>query len=316
MEKLTGDLSFDLDTFKKIFFYPKNNDFIVRPIHIKAFDLDAAIIYVNGTSCINTLTDDVIKPLMNDEAPELDVDVVDYIIKRITTTKNAEKISNISDITTFLVKGDAVILVEGSSEAVYISSSEFEHRQVEKPETENVVKGSKESFIESAQVNRSLIRKHYKYANLLSEGIVDPNLVENVRKRIESVGADMISNISILQQLIEERSYSLIPSILYTERPDRAASFLNEGHIVLIMDGSPAVLILPITFWSLLHTSEDQYLRWPYGNFIRLTRYVALLITLLTPAIYVALTNYHVEMVPTDLAVSISGSRDSCMVFL
>lgn len=329
MEKLTGNLWVDLDAFKKIFFYPKNKDFIIRPLHIKAFDLDAVIIYVQGTACINTITDDIIKPLMNDSASDIDGDVAAYIIKRITTTKNAEKISSISDMTTSLVKGDTVLLIEGSTEAIYISTSEFEHRQVEKPETENVVKGPKESFIESAQVNRSLIRKHYKYANLISEGIevglkskndvymmyiegiADPDLVENVRKRIKSIEVDLVLNISILHQLIEERSYSLIPSILYTERPDRAASFLNEGHIVLIMDGSPAALVLPITFWSLLHTSEDQYLRWPYGNFIRISRFIALILTLLTPAIHVAIANYHIEMIPTDLAIAISGTRET-----
>ncbi|WIV12994.1 spore germination protein [Proteiniborus sp. MB09-C3] len=327
MEKLTGSLARDLDAFKKIFFYPKNKDFIIRPVHIKAFDVEGVIIYINGTACINTLTNDIIKPLTEERIIDKTGDITADIIKKITTMKNASKISIIQDATKDMVKGNSILLVEGCLEGISIDTSEFEHRPIDKPEIENVLKGPKESFIESALVNRSLVRKHLKYENLITEtievgekgksdiymmyveGIVDPDLLENVRTRIENIRTDFVLSISILEQFIEERSYSLISTVLYTERPDRAAAFLNEGYIVLIMDGASACLVVPVTFWSFFHTAEDQYLRWSYGNFTRFVRLIAIFISMLTPSMYIALTNYHVEMIPSDLAVSIAAAR-------
>lgn len=327
MEKLTGNLVEDLNTFKKIFFYPKNKDFIIRPIHIKAYDVEGVIIYINGTICLNTLTKDIIEPLIKEGVLDKTGSITADIIKKITTVKDAWKISSLQDITRAMVNGNSLLLIEGCIEGISIDTSEFEHRAIDKPEIENVLKGPKESFIESSLVNRSLVRKHLKYENLITEtieigekaksyidmmyveGIVDPDLIENVRTRIESIKTDFILSISILEQFIEERSYSLISTVLYTERPDRAAAFLNEGHIILLMDGSSACLVVPVTFWSFFHTAEDQYLRWSYGNFARLVRLMAIFISVLTPGIYIALTNYHVEMIPSDLAVSIAAAR-------
>ncbi len=327
MEKLTGNLTIDLDAFKKIFFFPKNKDFIIRPIHIKAYDVDGVIVYISGTACINTLTKDIIAPLIEEKAVDITGDITSDIIKKIATMKDAAKVSNIQEITKAMVKGNSLLLIEGCAEGISIDTSEFEHRPIDKPEVENVLKGPKESFIESTLVNRSLIRKHLKYENLITEtievgekgksdvymmyieGIADPQLVENVKTRIESIETDFVLTISILEQFIEERSYSLISTVLSTERPDRAASFLNEGHIILLMDGSSLCLVVPVTFWSFFHTSEDQYLRWSYGNFTRLVRLLAIFVSVLTPGMYIAMTNYHVEMIPTDLAISIAAAR-------
>src|SRR5690606_36169841 len=106
---------------------------------------------------------------------------------------------------------------------------------------------------------------------------------------------DSIQNLALLEQYIEERQASIFPTVLYTERPDRAVSFLEDGYIVLLMDNSPDSLVLPATFWSYFHVSEDHYLRFPYGNFARLIRTIALLITLFTSAIYIAITSFHTD---------------------
>lgn len=325
---LTGNLEMDLNNLKNIFFYPKNKDFIIRPLHIKALNVDGIIIYLTGSACINTIVADVIQPLTKEGINETPNPITEDIINRIVTTKEAHKISNIAEITTSITKGNTLLLIENSKEAISISTTEFEHRSIEKPANENTIKGPKEAFVESANVNRSLIRKHIKYANLVTEsievgekskndvymmyieGIADPELIENIRNRINNIKSDSISNVSMLEQFIEERSYSLIPTILYTERPDRASAFLNEGHIVLLIDGSPACLIAPVTFWAFFHTAEDQYERWAYGNFIRIIRLFAVLISLLVPGLYIAMSNFHAEMIPSDLAVSIAAARE------
>ncbi|MBZ4667214.1 MAG: spore germination protein GerA family [Defluviitaleaceae bacterium] len=327
-DTLTGDLQTDLDTFKKIFFFPQNKDFVIRNIRLKGFDVDGCILYLDGSSSIHTLTEDIIRPLMEGSPENAENNPIDYIINNIITPKDAQRISKISDITKDIVKGNTILLIYNSTEALSVSTAEFEHRSVEKPVNENVIKGPKESFVESADVNRSLIRKYLKYENLISEsievgeksknevyimyikGIADPDLVNAVKEKIKSIRTDFLPNLSTLEQFIEDRSYSLISTVLYSERPDRAAAFLNEGHIILITDGSPACLIVPVTFWAFFHAAEDQYQRWWYGNFIRMIRLLAVVISWLTPALYIAVVNFHGEMIPTDLAVSIAASRE------
>lgn len=149
------------------------------------------------------------------------------------------------------------------------------------------------------------------YVNLMYlKNIVDPGLVESVKQRISQIEAIGTDHLSVLEQHIEERPYSLIPSALLTERPDRACAFINEAHVVLLMESSPYALVVPVTFWSLFHTPEDMYQRWAYGNFIRIVRLVAVLVALLTPSIYIAASNFHLEMIQSDLLLSIAGTRE------
>lgn len=153
-------------------------------------------------------------------------------------------------------------------------------------------------------------RSTKKIAILYIQDIANPQLVNNIKERIKQINVDYIEQIAILEQHFEERSYSLFPSILLTERPDRTCSFLMEGHVALLMDGSPQALIAPITFWNLFQTGEENYLRWPYGNFLRIIRLIALFIATLTPGFYIAVSTYHLEMLPTDLMLAIAATRE------
>ncbi|ERN54585.1 spore germination protein [Alkalihalophilus marmarensis] len=105
-------------------------------------------------------------------------------------------------------------------------------------------------------------------------------------------------------------TYSLLPSVLYTERPDRTAAYIDDGYIAIIMENSPAALILPVTFWSFFHSPEDHYSRLLYGNFSRLIRLLAVFITLFISSFYIAVTNFHEEMIPIDLLLAIAGARE------
>jgi len=101
-----------------------------------------------------------------------------------------------------------------------------------------------------------------------------------------------------------------VPSSLNTERPDRASAFLLEGHVILLMENSPAALVLPITIWSLLHSAEDHYMRWAYSNFMRIIRLLALFVAVMTPSVYIAVATFHEEMIPTDLLLAIAATRE------
>jgi hypothetical protein len=141
--------------------------------------------------------------------------------------------------------------------------------------------------------------------------LVNDDLLQAIKDRLKaSSETDNILDLSMLEQYLEERPRSLFPTLLNTERPDRAASFLEEGHVVLLMENSPSCLIVPTTFWSLFHSPEDHYLRTPYGNFIRILRIVSLFVAMFASSSYIAITNYHVGMIPPDLLMAVAGTRE------
>ncbi|MDR5658353.1 spore germination protein [Serpentinicella sp. ANB-PHB4] len=324
---ITGNLKKNLEALKEIFSYPLNKDILIREIYIKAVNKKAALIFIDGITDRKVIEEHIIKPLVMDYSYEPS-DKSESIVKEILQVQDLKACENYSKAVKEALLGQTLLLVDGFNNIFSLNTTGYEHRSVEKPESENSLKGPLEAFVESSQVNRSLIRRQLKSEKLISESIelnttnscdvslmymkniADKDLVNRIQKRLKQINSDNVQTIGILEQHLEDRPYSLIPSTLFTERPDRAVAFLQEGHVILLMDNSPYCLILPVTFWGLFHTAEDQYLRWAHGNFTRVIRMVALFIALLTPGLYLALTNYHIEMIPTDLLLSMMATRE------
>ncbi|MBS4224043.1 spore germination protein [Lederbergia citrea] len=328
-EFLTKDLLTNVNKFKKAFDYPANTALKLRDLHLPFYEKNITILYVEATVDTNLIDTHIVEPLL--EEPDTDIEKADFVsslIKDVLTSANAKEITSIQDAVKDLVNGNTIIVIENEEIAISVETVGFENRSVAEPTAETVIVGPKIAFIESAAVNRSLIRSLIRDPKLMCESITvgdrapqqisvmylkeiaDPAIVEKVKKRLTEINSDTVMTLSIMEQHLEERPYSLFPSTLTTERPDRAASFLLEGHIILVMDNSPDALVVPITFWALFHTVEDQYLRMPYGNFIRIIRLFSLFVAVFTPALYIAVTTFHAEMIPTDLMLAIAATRE------
>lgn len=283
--------------------------------------------FMAGMVGIDKIEKQIIKPLLTEDIINDTNKTLKDITKKILQTASATEIYNFKEVIRYILADNTLLLIDGYNKAISISTAGQNHRAIEQPQMETVIKGPKEAFIESEEINRSLIRKRLRNEKLITEDvtvgertltqvsmmyikdIANPNLVKEVKKRLLEIQSDTVQNLGILEQHIEERPYSLVPTVLYTERPDRAAAFLNEGHVVLI-DNSAACLIVPVTFWSFFHTAEDMYERWAYGNFIRIIRVIAFWVALLTPAVYVAVTNFHHETLPADLLLALAATRE------
>ncbi|WP_419887124.1 spore germination protein [Neobacillus niacini] len=311
----------NLDTFKSLFSIPNNADVKLREFTIQQLNRKAFIIYISTMADLKAIMDGIEGPLIDSEHPSTKIqDIVSYPLEK-TATK-------IGDITEFITAGVTALFVDGDSNCYLFETTKIRGRSIEKSDNEVIVKGGKESFNEKVIDNIALIRKKIKNENLLVEAqkiskrsrnsvflvyqkdLVNDDLLKNVKERLNSFDIDSTLDLSILEQMLEERPKSLFPTIVYTERPDRAASFIEEGHIILLMENSPSCLILPATFWAMFHSPEDHYLRAPYGNFIRILRFFALFVAVFTSPIYLAITNFHVGMIPPDLLMAIAGTRE------
>lgn len=326
---LTSRLSDNLNAFREVFGYPDNISFKTRDVFVSPLKRDGVLLFLEGTVEPKSIEQNIVEPLLTSSATIVKEDnIAQELLKKTLTTSTGRSISNLEDGIQDLLHGSCVLLVEGLSEALSMSNSGFEKRSVTTPQVENVLRGPKEAFVESSEVNRSLMRKYLKDHHLICESIsvgemtakqvtvmylnniADPKIVNKVKERIKRIKSHVIADLSVLEEYIEERAYSLVPSTLMTERPDRACAYLTEGHVVLLMENSPHALIVPVTFWAMFHTAEDYYLRWPYGNFIRLVRLLAVFVALLTPSIYIAVSTFHEEMIQTDLLLAIAATRE------
>ncbi|MFD2208649.1 spore germination protein [Virgibacillus halophilus] len=319
-KKLSPHIDENIQTFKQLYSIPENADVVLRTIHLPSIQKKAAIIFIKTISNTDLIDKDIIKPLQEEKDIEKQEELLNVSSLQVKTFVN--------DIADGINQGLTAIITDTHTEAFLAETANFAGRSIDKPETEKVVKGPKEAFNELVSTNISMVRKKIRDEKLVFEkskiskrsentifiayikGVVDEDLLTKVKKRVNDLDVNMVQNLSLLEQYIEDRPFSILPTVLYTERPDRAAAFIQSGYIAILMDNSPDCLIAPATFWSFFHGPEDQYLRFFYGNFTRVLRIISLFVTLFTSAIYIALTNFHSEMIPPDLLLAIAATRE------
>ena len=244
-------------------------------------------------------------------------------------TSDMSEISSIDEVNDAILSGNTVLLIDGFSKAIMVSTKGFPGRGVQNAETEVVVQGSKESFSEGMRVNTALVRKRIKDTNLkvlqkivgkktktdiaimYLKDVVRDEILQDVINRIDKIMVDAILDSGYVEQFIEDSWLSPFPQVQTTERPDKASSAILDGRIVIIVDNSPFVLIVPATMNVFFQSSEDYYARWEIMSFVRAIRYLAGIMALTLPALYVAITLYHPSMIPLFLTFKIAGERSN-----
>lgn len=325
---IADNLDVNLNILKEIFHFPLNSDFMIREVRVHVLDARGALVYLNGMTDEEVLEKNIIKPLINKEIEIDRRNSLEITMNNTMNIKGLKSLISFENVVNNILNGETVLVLDGYREIISINNIAYEYKDIEKPLSESIVYGPKEGFVESSYVNISLIRKQVKTEDLVTEAltvgendmktvyimyiqdIADSSLIQEVKGRINKIKVDSLQQLTLLQQYIEDRQYSIIPTILVTERPDRAAAFLREGHVVLLLDTSPMCLVAPATFWAFFQTGEETYQRWAPGNFIRIIRITSLVIALLIPGFYIAITNFHSEMIPSDLLLSIAASRE------
>jgi spore germination protein KA len=309
------------EAIAKFYKLDKNQDINTRDLLIGGLEKKASIVFLLPIVDTTVISRAIVEPLLTNTMTnkEIEMMILTQSLKSITTYKEVLREVN---------KGNTVLFIDNSTTAYSIDTVKIKGRNIDKAEDEVILKGPKEAFTENVQDNISLIRKKFKTESLINESVtvsvrtneevnilyledlVNRDLLENVKERLSSLEVDTVQNLGVLEQYIEDKEKSIFPTILYTQRPDRAASFIQDGYIVLLMESSPSCLVLPATFWAFFHTPEEHYLRFMFGNFTRVLRMFAMFIAIFSSSIYVAITNYHAQMIPPDLLLAIASTRE------
>ncbi|WP_078380288.1 spore germination protein [Sutcliffiella halmapala] len=242
-------------------------------------------------------------------------------------TSNSLLSNDGEEITKKLLEGFIYIYIQKGETGVLANASKKTERGLEKAETESLVFGPKIAFTESLNTNISIVRQNILTEELCADkltvgkrneteirlvylkGLADEDSVEYIKEKINNLEVNEILDTSVLAQLIEDNSYTLFPQYLQTELPDRVTYSLEKGMIAVFVDRSPMVLLGPVSFFHFFESTEDVYMRWNMGSFIRFLRYLTMFLSILLTPAYVAVITYHYEMIPSTLIVSLGESR-------
>ncbi|MDD3337677.1 MAG: spore germination protein [Lachnospiraceae bacterium] len=255
--------------------------------------------------------------------------VVVYLETTVDTFKigDVKEIETMEDAVRILMAGNAVLFCQGNDKAYKISSQGYPNMGVQESQMEKVLRGSQEGFADSVKTNVALVRKRIRTPDLkvaehqmgqesntavslvYMEGRIPPGLLENITNRIKELHVDGVMDSGMVEHLAVEEWYSPFPRFQTTQRPDRAAMELLKGRILFLSDNSPVGLLLPTTFHNFMEASEDAYNPKEIVTFVKALRYVALVVAMLLGGLYLAVTNFHTQLLPTNLLLSFAEAR-------
>lgn len=321
------------------FLKSKYNTLISPDVKIREFNMFALnkkykcfIIYIDGLVDSISINNFVLEPLMSEKhrySKTFGGNLSEYIDNCLLPQNSVKKLKEFKDVFSGINMGDCLLFIDTLDVAFGIDVKKFQQRSISVPENESVIKGPQEGYVEHLRTNTSLLRRIINNENLVIENIAvgkitqtrcgvcymqniaNGDLVSEVKYRLNNLDIDSLLSTGQLEQLIEDDEGFGIPQILSTERPDKCAQYLLQGRVVVLVNGNPYALIIPATIEDFLFSPEDTNLRPLFANFLRGIRILATLITLLLPGIYMAITSFHQELLPTELLFSILSAREN-----
>ena len=295
------------------------NDFVLNPLMLRS---DSNTYQGN----LEQASKDINKQIFVTKKTKFNLE--DYIYDCLVPQNNLKKQTELNKIVESVNSGDCVLFIDTLEIAYDIDAKGFKQRSVDTPQNENIINGPQEAFVENIRVNTSLLRRIINNENLIIENmqageisktklsicymqnITNPELVKEIKYRIDNLKLDSLISSGQLAQLIEENEKFDIPTLLETERPDKCAKYLMQGRAVILVNGNPYAIIAPAVLIDFLSSPEDTNLKTLFANFLKILRILAYFITLLAPGMFIAITGFHHEILPTELLFSILASRE------
>lgn len=324
--QISLNLKENIELINKIFsVYP---DLTIREIKINNNpEYSANLIYIEKMIQSDVLEQVIIKKLIyNNQCSPYDIFNIDYY-KYLLGANDKNICSKIYEVVDMILNGKIILFVNGIDKAVSINLKKPPGRGIEEPQVETVIRGPREGFTEDISTNILLLRKIIKSVNLKAEhfiigedtktdvymmylsNIANPEIISELRERVTRIDINAVLGNSFVKEYIEDEPLSLFPTIFSSERPDVVAAKLLQGRIAILVDCTPLVSTVPAIFSEFMVSTEDFYLNFSYSTVNRIIRYFSFILSTLLPGLYVAITTFHHELIPTALLVSFIKAR-------
>lgn len=319
---ISSDIDVNIESFKRVFLDCadiKSKELVIGKADAK---IKCFVAYIEVALDVNNIEDSVAGRVLQNI--EEGINPVDLNVVDVSEVYDMEEALNI------ILTGNILLFVDGYRYALRISSKGYPNMGVNETDSEKVIRGSNEGFSDSIKLNTALVRRRIRSTDLkvketkaglrsnttvdvmYMKDIVYPHVVTEILARLDKYEIDGVLDSGVIEQLAEEKWYSPFPEFQTTKRPDRAAMAVLEGRVVVLCDNSPVALILPTDFNSFLKTTDDYYNRFEVASFARLIRYVSAFLAMTLPGLYLAVTNFHTQILPTSLLLSFWEARIGC----
>ncbi|MEC0206952.1 spore germination protein [Paenibacillus lautus] len=288
------------------------------------------LIYVRAMVSQTSIQDFIIKSLQEAADEQTHGDIYQYLFEdNGLSVSSSTVIRDLNKGLKAIFEEGALLLIDGDERMMSLSISSYPKRSIVEAPNESVIRGPREAFIEDLETNIALMRKRIKSKDFKTEaviigertqtevviayieGICKPDVLNEVKRRLSYIEIDGVLESSFLEEAIEDNPYSPFPQIQYSERPDVITAAMLEGRVSIFVDGTPITLIVPVTLFMLLQSAEDYYQRFVAATWIRWIRYALLSISLLLPSLYIAITTFHPEMIPSQLLLTLAAARET-----
>lgn len=301
----------DLKKFEKY-----NPDLKIR--ELKNGDTTVYIIYFETLCKSNTINDFILKPIYDDKIKSLDD------IKNKLPSGNLLEINDENTLYDNLYSGFTIISID--NKFISFETKESLDSGIIAATNEKVIKGPKDAFTENYQSNIGLIRKRIRSKNLkvneytigtssktrvalfYLDDIVNKDLVNKIEKKLKTMSLDYVANSNYIIDAMSKKN-NIMPTNIMTERPDLTSFLLMEGRIAIMVENSPQVIIIPMFFSDTIHTIDDYYQNSKNVSVTRIIRVIAFIISVTIPGMYLALTTFNQEALPTSLLINFSIQR-------
>ena len=309
------------------------NDLLIR--EVKLLDVKhtkAAIIGIDGLINATDAQDFIINLItaaLPDSLPNNGNAIFDFLLDSWISMFDANQGEFVEEMYDSILNGHIVVLVDGAARFMMFDCKGWQSRSVGIPMTEKSLWGPKDSFVETIRYNTAMLRRRLRDSRLRFDthsvgkitktdvfvayikGLTNPEFVKIANDRIKAIDIDTITNAYELIQLIEDKHHTLLPRLIETERPDRVMKALSEGQVAIFVDGSPYAILGPFHFTAAFSAIDDYYNHPVLATLKRTMRYLAFFVVILVPGLYIALSTFHQEMIPTSLLITIINQRSS-----
>ncbi|PTM58108.1 spore germination protein [Desmospora activa] len=330
-DSLLPDLQINVQKVKEML--GDSSDLNLREIKVGRDGLTLGVMYIEGLVDTKVVNNNLLEPLQSLSTSSADIEGLvkgdpDRLIDASIYVVGVDKVRDFPSLSQALLSGDTVILIDGEEQGYAVDTRGGGERGVTEPSSQSVVRGPREGFSENLRTNTALIRRRVRDTHLRLEtrsigrvtkteigimyiqGIVNDKIVEEVRRRLDRIDIDSILESGYIEELIQDETFTPFPTVYNTERPDIVAGSLLEGRVAILVNGTPFVLLVPSLFVEFFQSVEDYYQRADIATLLRLLRFLAMSINLLLPSLYIAITTFHQELLPTTLLYTLAAQRE------
>ena len=325
-DEISSDLKKNRVDFIKIFHRDINSDAIFRSF-ITASGIKGLAIYINGMIDSDRVNDFLIRPLVRKKTYKSDDMLLNEILNEVLEADEVSSEKKINKIVDAIASGQAAFFIDGLNSAIIADVRGFKTRSIGESEGEKCVLGPKEAFTENLRTSITQLRRIIKSPDLVAEfrvsdtlnkgtfaiiylaGKANMSLVDNIKRKLAAIDTTLVLDVGTVAQFLEKPKYMPLPKILLTEKPDITAAHILQGHIAIVIDGSPEALVLPATLPALMATTDDVYLKGPLGSILKTVCYLGAFLSLILPGAFLGMSLYHQGMLSTEVLLTIITSR-------